>query len=85
MKGFLDPTAKRALLNPSKRRLQIILVAEGFSDKVLRSTRRDNLGSPLKSKVKDVKCIEVQTFAVPRAAKFAVAAVISGKRRKLRR
>ena len=85
VKGFLDPTAKRALLNPSRRKLQIVLVAERFSDKVLRRTHRKDLGAPLKSKVKDVKCIEVQTFAVPQAAKFAVAAVISGKRRKLRR
>jgi len=85
VKGFLGSTAKAALLNPSRRRLQIILVAESFSDKVLRITHRDDLGAPLKSKVKDVKCIVVQTFVVPRAAKFAVAAVISGKRRKLRR
>jgi hypothetical protein len=85
VKGFLGLTALQALLNPSRRKLQIVLVAESFSDKVLRSTHRDDLGAPLKSKVKDVKCIAVQTFFVPRAAKFAIATVISGKRRKLRR
>jgi hypothetical protein len=85
VKGFLGSTAMRALLNPSGRRLQSILVAESFSDKVLRSTRRDDLGVPLKSKVKDVKCIVVRMFAVPRAARFAIATVITGKRRKLRR
>jgi len=85
VKGFLGSTAKRALLNPSRRRLQIILVAESFSDKILHSTRRDDLGAPLKSKVKDVKCIVVRMYAVPRAARFAIATVISGKRRKLRR
>jgi len=85
VKGFLGSTATRALINPSRRRLQIVLVAESFSDKVLRRTRRDDLGVPLKSKVKDVKCIAVHMFLVPRASKFAIATIISGKRRKLRR
>ncbi len=38
--GFLGSTAWRALLNPSSRRLQLVLVAKGFSDRVLRSIAR---------------------------------------------
>jgi len=48
IRGFLGGTAKRALLNPSRRKLQLVLVAESFSDQMLRIASLDNLGSTLK-------------------------------------
>lgn len=85
LRGFLSRTAWNAFFNPSRRRLQLVLIAEDFSDKILRRATKKNLWSKLQKVVKDVKCIQIQTFAVKGHGEIAVAAGLSGRRRKLRR
>ena len=72
------------LLNPSRRKLQLVFVAEHFSDRVLRATTRAGLGSILRTSVTDIKCIELRTYRVPRKATLAVASVVAGRHRRLR-
>ncbi|MBI4588016.1 MAG: hypothetical protein HY725_04210 [Candidatus Rokubacteria bacterium] len=85
LRGFLSSTGFAALLNPSRRKLHLVFVAEAFSDRILRATTRDSLGRVLRSKVKDVKCVELRTYRVPRAATLAIASVVGGRRRRFRR
>ncbi|MBI5622996.1 MAG: hypothetical protein HY924_04370 [Elusimicrobia bacterium] len=83
-KRLLSSTGWKALLNPSRRKLQLVLVAEGFSDRVLQGMSHDLLGNPLRSKVKDVKCVELRMYRVSGSTQFAIASVIAGNRRQLR-
>lgn len=84
-KGFLGPTARAAFFNPSRRRVQLLLVAETFSDSLLRSATRARLGARLRELVRDVKCIQVRTYRVRSQSTFGIASVVSGRSRRLRR
>jgi hypothetical protein len=84
-KGFLGPTARAAFFNPSRRRVQLVLVAEGFSDSVLRSATRAKLGARLREVVRDVKCVQVRTYRVRSRSTFGIASVVSGRSRRLRK
>lgn len=83
-KGFLGPTARAAFFNPSRRRVQLILVAEAFSDSILRSATRARLGARLHRLVRDVKCVQLRTYQVRSRSTFGVASVVSGRSRRLR-
>ena len=83
-KGFLGPTARAAFFNPSRRRVQLILVAEDFSDSILRSATRARLGARLRQLVRDVKCVQVRTYRVRSRSTFGIASVVSGRSRRLR-
>jgi hypothetical protein len=83
-KGFLGPTARDAFFNPSRRRVQLILVAETFSDSILRSATRARLGARLRRLVRDVKCVQLRTYQVRARSIFGVASVVSGRSRRLR-
>ena len=85
MRGFLGSTALRALLNPSRRKIQLVFVAEHFADRTLQVANRGALGAILRAAVKDVKCVELRVYRVPRTRTVAVASVIGGRRRRLRR
>jgi hypothetical protein len=85
LRGFLGSTEFNALLNPSRRKLQLVFVAEAFSDDVLRRTKRAALGSILRAKVTDVKCIEIHTYRVPARATLAIASAVAGAHRRVRR
>lgn len=85
LRGFLGPTAFQALLNPTRCKLQLVFVAEHFSDGVLRTMTRPALGSILRASVTDIKCIELRTYRVPRKTTLAVASVVAGRHRRLRR
>jgi hypothetical protein len=85
LQGFLSRTAWNAFFSPSRRKLQLVLIAEDFSDQVLRRAARKNLNARLQRVVKDVKCIQIQTFHVKGHGEIAVASGLSGRRRKLRR
>src|SRR3989338_6990408 len=84
-KGFLSKTAQMALLNPSRRRLQFVLVAERFSDGVLNKINSRNMGYKLRNAVKDIKCMEVCCFKIGAGKTIAVAKIILGSKRKLSR
>jgi hypothetical protein len=84
-KGFLGLTARAAFFNPSRRRVQLILVAEGFSDSLLRTATRARLGARLRKIVRDVKCVQPRTYRVRSRSTFAVASVVGGRSRRLRR
>lgn len=86
LRRFLHRTAAwSALRSPVRRKIQLVLMAESFSDKALRAAAARNLGAGLKKKVKDVKCIEIQMYRVKGPADIVAVSVVSGRRRKLRR
>lgn len=82
-KRFLSKTAQSAFLNPARRRIQLVLVAERFSDKTLVEINRQKMGRKLRNIVKDIKCLEVRLFKVDTSKIIAVAEIISGNKRKL--
>jgi hypothetical protein len=84
-KGFLGPTARAAFFRPSRRRVQLLLVAEHFSDSLLRSATRAKLGARLRELVRDVKCVEIRTYRVRSRSTFGIASVVSGRSRRLRK
>lgn len=84
-KNFLSRTAQSALRNPSRRRIQIVLVAERFSDTFLRDATRDRLGRTLRRAVKDIKAVAVQLLRVAPSREIVVAEVVGGRRRRLGR
>jgi hypothetical protein len=81
--NFLSRKAQRALLNPAKRRRQLVLVEERFSDKILARVKREKMNAQLQRYVKDVKCLAVQVYEVPGPGSVAVTEVLSGKWKKL--
>jgi len=85
LKGFLNERARRAFLNPSRRKLQLVFVAEHFGDHILRRATHATLGAGLRARVTDVKCVELRTYRVHGGGSFAVASVVGGRRRRLRR
>jgi hypothetical protein len=84
-RGFLGPTARAAFFNPSRRRVQLLLVAEDFPDVVLRNATRAKLGTRLREIVRDVKCVQVRTYRVRSRSTFGIASVVSGRGRRLRK
>jgi len=82
-KGFLPKKAQTALLNPSRRRLQLVLVAERFSDKALKEADLQKLPNKLRKVIKDIKCLQLQLFRNNGAKVIAVGEVISGNNRRL--
>lgn len=82
-KGFLSKTAQMAFLNPSRRRLQFVLVAERFSDRTLKEINSRKIGRKLHNAVKDIKCLEVCLFRIGSGKTIAVAKIVAGDRRKL--
>lgn len=84
-KGFLSKKAQSAFLNPSRRRIQLVLVAERFSDRVLTEINRQKMSQKLGKIVKDVKCLEVRLFKVDSNKTIVVSEIILGNKRKLAR
>ena len=84
-RNLLSSTAKRALLNPSLRRLQLVLVAESFSDRVLEEIRKKGRKATIRRFVKDVKCVEMQVFKIRKKGTIATVTVIAGRARRLRK
>lgn len=84
-RGFLGPTARAAFFNPSRRKVQLLLVAEDFPDLVLRNATRSKLGKRLREFVKDIKCVQIRTYRVRARSTLAIASVVSGWRRRLRK
>jgi len=84
-KGFLGPTARDAFFSPSRRRVQLLLVAEQFSDALLRTATRARLGARLRRLIRDVKCVEIRTYHVRSRSTFGIASVVSGRSRRLRK
>jgi hypothetical protein len=82
-KGFLSKTAQLAFLNPSRRCVQLVLVAERFSDRVLREIHHQKIGHKLDEIVKDVKCLEVNLFKIDSNKTIVISEIILGNRRKL--
>lgn len=83
--GFLNKTGRSAIINPSRRKLQLVLIAENFSDDNLRLMNINTLGKMLRKSVKDVKCIEIQVYKTSERGNFVITSIVSGRRRKLRR
>jgi hypothetical protein len=84
-RGFLGPTARAAFFYPARRRVQLLLVAEDFSDAVLRNATRVKLGARLRALVRDVKCVQLRTYRVRSRSTFGIASVVSGRGRRLRK
>jgi hypothetical protein len=82
-KNFLPKKARNALLNPSRRRLQLVLVAERFSDNALKEVNRLMPRGKLRKSVKDIKCLKLQLFRSNSAKAIAVGEIISGNKRRL--
>jgi hypothetical protein len=83
--NLLSSTAKRALLYPSLRRLQLVLVAEAFSDRVLEEISEKRRKATIRKFVKDVKCVEMQVFEVKKKGTIATATIVAGRARRLRK
>lgn len=84
-KGFLSKTAQMAFLNPARRRLQFVLVAERFSDRTLTEINFRKMGRKLRNAVKDVKCLKVCLFKADSSKTIVVSEIILGNKRKLAR
>jgi hypothetical protein len=84
-RNLLSSKAKRALYYPSRRRLQLVLVAEMFSDQVLREIEKKGRTVSIRRFVKDVKCVEMQVFKVRAIGTIVAAAIVSGRARQLGR
>jgi len=84
LRAFLGSTAFQALLNPARRKVQLVFVAEYFSGRVLQATTRAALGPILRKRVSGIKFIELPTYGVPRKATLAVASVVAGSHRRLK-